>query len=1254
MKEDPDEILRMFASMMPSRRISDVIKEQPDFKRKLKLFHPIKSAYLVSGLLTLPSLHANTLRLEMLVHLIIAYSMGNREPKANHIKSWLNTDLGSTSFARLEDPVEDVFVSNVMTDEGNARIFEGVWESSDFYLQRILNIIKTLPEDQSTCQLKREVRAALKLSEEIAVRRRLPRFSPGEGLDKRKIRVPSYNDLRTLCKTVVFTPEDLHRLGISTHDLAPFIFQMHLRSQLGNQTLDDSDLQRHPIVQDAGVWFVLLPNAISVAVRIHVLEWMVNQGYLSSFNRHLVTEYQDFLKETPIFGLSLPDVMGFPLQQTAGKMFLEFGRQIDAGRFLHVIAIIDSISGYLQQGFTSSDFEFIEEYSDQIDLLVKKAQSYFRKQKGFRQGLTLLIGCGYGRPTTFRPIEETPDWFIEFMSAPDFQTLAWTPEASPLFLWKLVNHERYLAKQGIWIANANGLLNLYGWWVDTHYLMLPPKLEFGEKPVHIMIPTDCLVEIRKKVRQGSDLHALPLPNGKFVRVRRKDIDSYFPGEANKPFYVCFDAVRNGELLGAWVGAQSIWWVSAKHDRTGLSRDMMYKIWDAVHNWFERAVPVFERRVKGLTDRTVHVVLDFNNAQQEQGDFVPEHVLRSCLSVSEKREEGTVLISFSDPFFGGFRNPKNVAERTLLRALTMGVLLLTCEAPDEAVLDNIVSEIVLDEDVRYFHMFEAVHFRDYIQHYDHPSSIFIDDADVALTKWGLGWSAQDRKSGNRFTTADESTCFLNRVVDTIWERMRSRLHTLNRVHLIEQALRYIEGVEAERKRWQRTIRAVIALRDDKDSVKGVAIKQVTRCNASEIALRLVVEMAISESPLEGGEPAGVLDLTPLMTDVLFIFNLGGWSDAIRKGVMNPEVEIAPIGDILTHTGFHDEIFDPLGRRFESLRLDYESARYEQHFELPQSIPTVQGIFPDPFLTAFEAEFGLSIDALRGTRDALENYAIEKKRCVFIARRDEILSYCGRSEFTTPEVAKVFLERFSLWPRQAWDKTPKGFKSKDWYPWRFGRSLSLLARPLIRLEDGDNPRYVISPGLIADGTTYTLARYYEADIETSECRSPEMRRWIDDEKIRRSHEFVIEVSNIMTTLGYEVLIEITVNALINEKVDRDYGDVDVLAWNQDEVLAIECKDLKFAKTPNEIAEQLNRFSGQILPNGDRDELLKHLDRCTFLRERSQRVAQMLGIGDRNIHVQTIVCFSMPTPTQYLAKRFPSVTFLTIDELSKIARV
>ncbi|XFO64865.1 hypothetical protein SPSIL_009740 [Sporomusa silvacetica DSM 10669] len=546
MLQNDNDFLGILESLAPSREFSHIIQERPSIKKKLRPFHPIKAASLVSGLLTLPALHANTLRLEMLIHLIMSYSSGKKEPMVHHIQLWLNTELGATSFVYLEDPVEDVFISNVITDEGNIRIFEGIWESTDFYLQRMLNIIRTLPDEQSTCQLKREVRGILLLSEEIADRRRLNRFSPGEGNDKGPVSIPSNKDLKSLSKTIIFTSEDLQRLGIVSADIEPFIFDMQFLDKLQEQSLEESDLQRHPIVRDTGKWFVLLPNNISFAVRVHILNWMINHGCQESFDKHLIMEYQKFFQDNPVMGESFPR-QSIPVQDFQDKYLMTLAREFDEGRYIQIIAIIDRISGYQQHGFLSFDSEIMDEYNDQIDIHIKEARSHYRKQAGFKQGLTLVVGCGYGRLNGFRAVPETADWMVEFISAPDFQTLAWTSEDSPLFLWKLVNQARHLTKQGLSIANANGLLNLYGWWVDTNYLMMPADVEFGDKPLHMMIPTDSLAEIRRRIRQGWDLHALPLPNGKLVRVRRKDIESYFPDYATQPLYACIDAVSHGQL-----------------------------------------------------------------------------------------------------------------------------------------------------------------------------------------------------------------------------------------------------------------------------------------------------------------------------------------------------------------------------------------------------------------------------------------------------------------------------------------------------------------------------------------------------------------------------------------------------------------------------------------------------------------------------------------------------------------------------------
>lgn len=1077
----------------------------------------------------------------------------------------------------------------------------------------------------------------------------------GGGKEEGALKIPSWEILKSLSRTITFSQNDLKQLGLSPTELTPFIFNMNFRNQLGNQVIGNSALERCPIVYYAGKWLVLLPTAISTAVRRHVLEWMSRQGYNENFDQHIVMEYQDFLSKTSLLGSPIIKRKILRTEKVASKMLLEIVKLVDEGRYLHIIVIVDSIDGYLSYGILSPDTN-IEELSNNLDLRIQKAKSYIRKKEGFKQGLTILVGCSYGRPIAFQQPIETPDWWVEFLSAPDLQALSWESEGSPLILWKLIARNRFLNDKGISITNANGLLNLYGWWKETDYFMLPSKIPFDGKTIHILIPTDCLASVRQNIRKRCDMHLLPHPTGKFISVRRNAADSYFPSETDKPLYACIEAAASGVLLGAWIGEKSVWWVEAKPGETQLSKKVIFMVWDAINNWLERAVPMLEQILEKKSNSILLIVLNFSESQQEQADPISEDMFRSCLSVTTDKITETIQIDFRDPFLGGFRNPKNYAERTLIRVIVDGIFKLAGKVSTTEVLDTIVRKIIPNDDARYIHMFEAVNFRDYIQNYDRPKKLFISESDEALLKLGLGWLVQERVEGDRFTSPAESVRFLNLVVDAISKRMRLKFHKIDRKDIIEKALRHIEGVEAFKQRWEYSVRAVLALRQDKVSSKAVAIQQIAHCNANNIALRLVIEMALSECPLEGGEMVGELDITPLMVDALCMFNLGGWSDAIKKGVMDPEVRIAPNGDVLSHVGFRDDVIDPLGQQFGLTNIDHASSKYDKHFEPFEPIPTVKGRFPDAFLEAFKAEFGLSVDALRGVREALENLAVEKKKCVFVASKEEIMNYCNKSDLTTSETTRIVLDRFSLWPRKSWDTTPKGFKHKDWYPWRFGRRLSLIALPLVQLEEGENPRYMVSPGLVGVGIAYTLSKYYEAQVEISECHTKEMRNWTDNETNRRGHAFAKQVFEVIQDLGYKALLENKVTAILNKDLDKDYGDMDVLAWKSggDEVFAIECKDLNFAKTPNEIAEQLNRFSGQILSNGKRDELMKHLDRCDLLRAHAKRVAQKVGLRNSDINIHIVVCFSNPVPMQFMAKRFPGVIFQTIDDLREIGKI
>ena len=98
-----------------------------------------KSIAAIGGLLTLPVLQANTLRLEAIAHLALVHRLGlrlsphdacngRRSPTLQNASRWFK--LIGAHMGHLEDPAEDVFVTRVIFNGANYRIVEGLHEAN--------------------------------------------------------------------------------------------------------------------------------------------------------------------------------------------------------------------------------------------------------------------------------------------------------------------------------------------------------------------------------------------------------------------------------------------------------------------------------------------------------------------------------------------------------------------------------------------------------------------------------------------------------------------------------------------------------------------------------------------------------------------------------------------------------------------------------------------------------------------------------------------------------------------------------------------------------------------------------------------------------------------------------------------------------------------------------------------------------------------------------------------------------------------
>jgi hypothetical protein len=194
---------------------------------------------------------------------------------------------------------------------------------------------------------------------------------------------------------------------------------------------------------------------------------------------------------------------------------------------------------------------------------------------------------------------------------------------------------------------------------------------------------------------------------------------------------------------------------------------------------------------------------------------------------------------------------------------------------------------------------------------------------------------------------------------------------------------------------------------------------------------------------------------------------------------------------------------------------------------------------------------------------------------------------------------------------------------------------------------------APGFARQAFVMTVGLYYRAEVPQYQAKSAGMRSWLGARNHRHRLAFNTAVAERMSALGWETEKEMTVPALIGGGLDRNYGDIDVVAWNPDSgrVLLIECKDLQYHRAMGEVAEQLHDFRGEILPDGKPDLLRKHLDRVAKVKTNPAAVAKALRIQGP-VTLEGHLVFKNPVPMRFVADRLASkITVRLFDELDQI---
>ena len=1208
----------------------------------------------LAGLLYEEELHSNLITTEAMIHQLFLSQRGQKVMNAVEISRLFN-GIHSTYIGSWEDPAEDTMVGVANSIKGSYMFLSGLWESSCFYTQIFIDLIDEMPDTKSFSDIKKSVRAILTLSNESISRTNLKRYQKGSDYPQSEWDFHSYisNEKRNI---VVFSLDDLAHLGVEKKDLKPFIFEDPEITSLTNESFGSSSLERKPIyrTQD-GTYILALPTALSVAIRLFVIEQANRLGLLEQLQHAMQVRYTKFFGEDSQLLGKISNVPFSPFRDSNGSIVgADALIGIDGHRYVHFLLFFDDFFGYesgLVNGVSSSNSDL----ENAIKKRINKAYSYSSKIDGFKSGLSVLVGCGWGRSVmiSIEREPETNNWLLESVPAPDLDTFNRITSMNPFTFWRLIEAKHRVLEVGVYTQNVNGLLNLYSWAKGNDFNIIPHSAfdeDLGSlSSIFMMITQNALLDVRWEVQNEDDIHKVLNPYGEIISVRRLTKNSYFKEDRFKPIYASVDNLEKGQLLGLIEGNLCSWWCTPLHSES-QNKDILYRLWHGVCNWIYKTDLALSELGCSSSYANVCFKIEFEDIDvptQASQVLAPE-TLTTLIKTSTSVENGILHINckFLKNYFLAFHRADNVAERTIIKSLLTAFIKESVECNNHDVsVEDILDHIFTDNYGKEVHMLTAQSFMDYVK-MSLPEPLALDRFDDATIKIGLAWISKNYTEPCNIYGKTECTQYLQDLTLNLWKEIQSYLRSFNKKSLILFLLENHTAVEADIEHWQRTFKAMLGLHNDKDDVYSVALERISSNNAALTGSRILIEMAICESLDNGGKAPNMLDLTKLITFSTAIFQYGNLSDTIMYELVKPQLKLSTYGDVqFDHTAY-DTVITPYGKSVQTVMINHASDKYDNYFSEPEVHEKVVGLLGQDFEAAWHEEFGVSIDEARKILDFFENIGIKKNKAVYEISCSDLF-YQSNTIGISDVALKAFIDRFTLPQRSGWMALSSEFRVSDISPWRYRRRLSLTARPLIILGE----KLVIAPSLIRRGVLYCLSNSLDATLDGSFFKTRAMKKWIGEQRNQSGHRFNQEAADKFSSFGWKVEADVKVSKILKKRTKKDFGDVDVLAWNPSEkiVYLVECKDLEFAKTQGEIAKQTYEFRGVTKSDGKPDRLRKHIDRFQVLDENIDKLRDYLKLESINeLKVMLLFRQTVPVTCDNSDSDIP-VTVSFFDELS-----
>lgn len=1205
-----------------------------------------KTLPLAAGLCTVPRFQANGYRLELFVQVVVAGCKGKRTPTWQQLHTWLNFFVGDFEISRLEDPPEDAFVLTVLTGAGDFRVLGGTWEAGEHAASLLIEAVAGL-KLKNAGRLMAPVLAILRMSDAVASRTGLVRWHSERSISKRALHFDNKTPLAEWAQHVVFTASELVGLNIPLEHLNPLVLSPDAYASLADQSNQESDLHRYPIIRIADTFILALPSAVTYAIRRFIVAAVDELDLVADLNNVMMNRVLARLQEAvsrshrhPVFNLDLP-----PIVRSVEGWCVTIVVRVGQRRFLHFVVVAFGLFEIAESGYLHPR-ELSGSRSRQLLEHIQAVRKHLEDNETLDSGHTFLMGGHLGETVIWDLPEPRERWTFSLARLADFEMLCQDPEDPLERLILMLNQQRALGQQGVEMPFDNGLLNRYAFWLKQNFVTRITEMRHDQGGM-IQIATDFVTDYRVHRRRAVDEHCEFLPMGKPTVVRRASSESVYWVKRDLDCYVSMDLLKEGVLAFCARHRGSVVWVVVE-SRSGkrLGR-AVFDLWEGLQLFVSRALELLADDLIFIAP-VVGVHIDFSLLVLP-GNPDAKKSTETALHTSREAGSWTAQIRAEPGFLQNFDSVENRGEQYLLTEIIRALILVSQDLAFGKQVDceALAVEVLGGTSARILHVFrlstevEALLASDHRKIFRQPTEHLESRRREAFT-----WMPAPKEPV--MLDAATSKERLNNAVGMKALALIARLRTFDRIMLLEVLLRCNESLLRDAQRWKTTARAVRSLYGVEDGTRAARESDQSRAQL-QITLRALVEATTCEAVDVDGRKPDDFSTDELVGEMAALINLGRDSDVVHHGLSSEGILQFPNGSYELNADVIAEISEPFHRA--TFGQGYSSAdnRYEEWAKFkPAPADALDGtvFLENAFVDAWTAEYGLSFESFRQIFGALMDLGVTKSSVVVRGRASEIVAARASVGVTEVDVA-AFLKSFGLPRRSGWLARPGLDNHKDINPWRYERRLSVMLRPLIILDESKGD-FIYGVGICREALLYVMDSVTEATFDKDVFVSKSMRAWLGGRVYKLGAEFAAGVGKLLENLGWDVRVEIKLTELGAPK-SPNLGDIDVLAWRPDgRVMQIECKRLKASRTIAEIAQSCGRFRGNV-----GDHLHKHLRRLEWVRGNETMIAKFTGIDVEKIVVRYPMVVSRPVPFGYLSGLpIPASEIVLVDSLKDYA--